>query len=254
MPIRTSRAFRRKIASIIPARTLLRLLYACRRLLGAKLETAILDLANPNRSRFVPSDISIEDFFKRLDERKVEYVVLRWFEGLPELDRKHDLDLLVVDLSVEALESELTHWPVGHPVDLFAASGERDRQAEGPAPLFPEHIAHRILGQRLKFRNVCYVPSPEDHFCALAYHATYIKGPASGIGARGAEDKDAPPPSHDYAATLRSLGARVGIKVPPGVTRDWLDGLLTDLGWRPDPMELERITGRKSGPRQAAQG
>lgn len=253
MPMRTSRAFRRAIASVIPARALLRFLYACRRLLGEKLETAILDLANPNRSRFVPSDISIEDFFKRLDERNVEYVVLRWFEGLPELDRKHDLDLLVVDLSVEALEEELTHWPVGHPVDLFAASGEPDKQKAGPAPLFPERIAHRILGQRLKFRNVCYVPSPQDHFCALAYHATYIKGPASGIAAQGSEDKDAPPPSHDYAATLRSLGARVGIKVPPGVTRDWLDGLLTDLGWRPDPSELERFTGKKSKAGQVEQ-
>jgi hypothetical protein len=223
-------------------------------LLGPKLETAILDLANPNRSRFVPSDISIEDFFRRLDERKVEYVVLRWFEGLPELDRKHDLDLLVVDLSVEALEEELTHWPVGHPVDLFAASGERYEKKKGPAPLFPERIANRILGQRLKFRNVCYVPSPEDHFYALAYHAAYIKGPASGIRARGDADKQGGVPSHDYAATLRSLGARIGIKVPAGVTQDWLDGLLSDLGWRPDPSELERFAGKSSGPEPAEQG
>ena len=240
----SAKILRRKIAAVTPARAILRFLYTHRRLLGKRAEAAIFKLANPKLSHFVPSDIDIGEFFGRLDELKVEYVVLRWFEGLPDLDRKHDLDLLVADDSIKALESELTHWPVGHPVDLFSLTGGRKKDRSSvsitaiPTQLFPDRIARRIMDQRLKFKGICYVPSPQDHFCALAYHATYIKGAASGLAARGRVDANAPAASHDYAAALRALGARVGITVPAEVTRDWLDSLLTELGWRPDPAEL----------------
>ena len=236
---------RHKIVAVTRAQAVLRLLYANRELLGKRAQALICKVANPKRECFVPADIGIKDFFARLDERNVEYVLLRWFEKLPELDPNHDFDMLVAHSSVTAMEMELSHWPVGHPVDIFSFGGGRGEGQPEPAlsfrptrRTFPDHLARRIIDNRVKFNDICYVPSPQDHFCSLAYHATYIKGAASGLGAGGQSGADAPAASHDYAAVLRALGARVGITVPPDVSRDWLDAKLTELGWRPDPEDL----------------
>ena len=176
--------------------------------------------------------------------------MLRWFDDLPKLERKHDLDLLVADHSMAAVCAELSLWPVGHPVDLYSVSGldDSDCRVAGPAakgepryPLFPAAIASGILKRRIRFKDLCYVPDAHDHFCALAYHATYIKGAASGLTAEAPTGEAAGPASHDYAATLRLLAGRAGIQLGNGVTRSQLDDLLAELGWRPGTTQLRQF-------------
>lgn len=231
-----------KLLGHLPWRTVLGVLHGCRGLLGANLESLILDLANPGRHWFLPPDVPVQDFFDRLEERQIRYVVLRWFEELPRLDRKHDLDLLVADRSLEPMLSELSHWPIGHPVDVYSETGvdgtayALQGDAPGPPlriPIFPLDIARGILERRVRHGDCCYVPNPEDHFCALAYHAVFLKGAKSGIPSSDSCHEELAPATHDYAAALRKLGARVDVDLSGEVTRARVAAILAERGWKP---------------------
>jgi hypothetical protein len=235
-------------------KTLLRILYACRRLIGTRAEAAVLKLVNPEHDRFLPPDLSPEEFFRRLDERQVEYVVLRWFEELPKLARKQDLDLLASDETVATLRAELTLWPVGHPVDVYSVSGvagtayqlpDAGGSRRVPIPVLPPQIASGVLGRRIRFNDLCFVPCPSDHFCALAYHITYLKAVGLGLPIHHRPEV-LNTASHDYSARLIELADRAGISIPGAVSRDSLDDLLAEMGWRPPVDQLRAIAASAS--------
>jgi hypothetical protein len=203
----------------------------------------LLHLTKQNRNRrYLPPDVTVQDFFRRLDERSIEYVVIRWFEELPKLDRDHDLDLLVADHCVEALLAELSPWPIGHPVDIYSETGlggtgypVRDGASGRAAeiPVFPPGLSHGILQRRRRYADLCYVPDPQDHFCSLAYHAVYLKGTRSGTHRDEFFDEDAEAGTHEYIKTLRTLGARIGIDLSGKITRARVANVLAERGWRP---------------------
>lgn len=231
-------------------KALLRILYACRRPMGARAEAAILKLVNPDHDRFLPPDLSPEEFFRRLDERQVHYVVLRWFEELPKLARKHDLDLLASDETVAALRAELTMWPLGHPVDVYSVSGlpgtayqliDADNPARVSIPVLPPQVAGGVLERRIRFNDLCFVPCPSDHFCALAYHITYLKAVGLGLPVHHHCPEVLSSASHDYPAHLMQLADRAGISIPAAISRDSLDDLLAELRWQPPVEQLRTI-------------
>jgi O-antigen/teichoic acid export membrane protein len=203
----------------------------------------ILHLTKQNRNRrYLPPNVTVQDFFRRLDERSIEYVVIRWFEELPKLDRDHDLDLLVADHCVEALLAELSPWPIGHPVDIYSETGVGGTgyplkdAASGRAveiPVFPPDLAHGILQRRSRYADLCYVPAPQDHFCSLAYHAVYLKVARPGAHGDALFDDDAEAGTHGYTEALRALGARIGIDLSGKVTRARIANILAERGWRP---------------------
>lgn len=203
----------------------------------------LLHLTKQNRNRrYLPPDVAVQDFFRRLDECSIEYVVLRWFEELPKLDRDHDLDLLVADHCVEALLAELSPWPIGHPVDIYSETGLGGTgypckdPASGRAteiPVFPPKLARGILQRRSRYADLCYVPDPQDHFCSLAYHAVYLKVTRPGAHCDAFFDEHAEAGTHEYTETLRALGARIGIDLSGKVTRARVANILAERGWRP---------------------
>jgi O-antigen/teichoic acid export membrane protein len=194
----------------------------------------------PNR-RFLPPSMTVRDFFHHLDERGIEYVVLRWFEDLPTLDRDHDLDLLVADHCVESLLSELSQWPIGHPIDIYSETGiSGTTYAVGNGalgkvahiPVFPPELARGILQRRRRHADLCYVPNPQDHFYSLAYHAIYLKSTLPETCCDASCDEHGPG-MHDYVEALRTLGARIGIDLSGEVTRTRVANVLAERGWRP---------------------
>jgi hypothetical protein len=90
-----------------------------------------------------------------------------------------------------------------------------------------------VLDRAVTFRDLLKVPSPEDYFLSLAYHAVYQKGLRAGLptSAPGLQPDTAP--RHDYAGDLGRLAADVGIDVP--IRMEELDEYLAGRGWRPDP-------------------
>jgi O-antigen/teichoic acid export membrane protein len=214
-----------------------RLVVPCR----AALELLHLTKQAPNR-RYLPPNMSVPDFFKRLEERGVEYVVLRWFEELPKLDPTHDLDLLVADRGLKGLLAELSPRPIGHPIDIYTETGvggtgfafkNGSATPTKDVPLFPPELAQGILRRRRRHAGLCYVPDPHDHFCSLAYHAIYLKGTKSGIPGGETWQENGPWTSHNYADVLRTLGARIGIDLSGEITRARIANLLAERGWRP---------------------
>ncbi len=189
-----------------------------------------------SRNRIKP-DISLETFFRELNARGVQYVVLRWFEDLPEPNGR-DVDILLRDSDLPKITDLTTNWPLGIRCDLYTSTGQYGYGHRGVA-LFPPALADRILSNARRHNELISVPNQRDHFFALAYHATYIKGAKSGL------PSEFPIPkmqgSHDYAVDLTAFGADVGIVVPAPVTMESLDALLNQHGWRPPIEMLERL-------------
>lgn len=190
------------------------------------------------RSRINP-EISTEKFFKELLAREVNYVVLRWYEDLPNAREGRDIDILLDDKDLPKIVDLTTTWPVGRKCDIYTTTGLAGFDHKG-TPLFPPTLAKQILSGAQLYKSIIRTPADRDHLLALAYHAIYIKGPKSGLASELPIKKysDA---SHDYAEVLVELGRRIGLELPQPVTMESLDGFLMRHGWRPPEEMLERL-------------
>ena len=197
--------------------------------------------------RYILPSISIETFFKRLDAAGVRLVVLRWFEDLPEIAQGHDIDILVSDAAVDRVHALMTWGPSGQRVDCYSETGLHGTGYLPPSadnvPAFPAPIARQILRNAQRRDGGWWVPAPREHALALAYHAIYLKGMASGLPP-DAQTVPRAKGSHDYAAVLTELMAQIGITLVPPVTMASLDQLLKEEGWRPPPEHLRRLATR----------
>lgn len=193
--------------------------------------------------RHVPAALGVERFFRELEAGGVRYVVLRWFDALPQLPPGEDLDLLVADADVPAAEELLARGPGLVPLDLYSASGLPGTAYRRMA-CYPPAIAARILEEAEVPRAPYRVPSPPHHFLSLAYHAVYHKGEASGIPSHAEGIAPAARPDHDYAGVLASLARRLGVRV--AIRLEALDEHLAGVGWRPPLDALARLARRNA--------
>ena len=227
-------------------------LYHSRLLIGARPDRLAGRLFNKGKKRYISPDLSVPEFFRALAERKIEYVVLRWFENLPEVDPGHDIDILVADADLAKLDDLGSFWPLGQPIDIYSETGDR---GFGYAPphlhpkhphmmaVFPPHLGRRVLENAVLRDGLIRVPNRRDHLFSLTYHAIYLKGDHSGLVSRndpggGARHRA----SHDYAAVLSQLARQAGIDLPAQPTFEDLDDMLGDHGWRPPLDTLERMS------------
>jgi hypothetical protein len=189
--------------------------------------------------RFIPHQMGIEGFLRRLTSNGVRHVVLRWFEDLPELPAGEDLDLLVADCSLESVRTWLAEGPGIQPIDLYSVTGLPGSDYR-KMPYFAPYLAEQILEHAQEHRGLCRVPSPEDHFLSLSYHALYHKGTRSGLSYRRGVQWRRRPPEHDYAVILRNHAHSLGIAAE--VTLEGLDRYLDSCGWRPPHDMLVRLS------------
>ncbi len=186
--------------------------------------------------RYVPRALGVAGFLKRLGEQGVRYAVLRWFESLPNLPPGEDLDLLVDDEHLEALEKILAEGPGIQPVDVYSVTGLPGSEF-GNMPYFPPYLAEAILSDARLHGDLCWVPCPEHHFLSLAYHALYHKGERSGLSDGLVHRRNEA--EHDYAAVLRRLADDLDIDIR--ITLRDLDQYLTEHSWRPPHDMLTRL-------------
>jgi len=190
--------------------------------------------------RWLPGELTLDGFFDILRREGVPYVVLRWFENLPEVERGHDIDILVDDEHVDFVQSLLTDRPrkgTQH-FDVYSLSGLPRSDLNG-LPCFPPPLARQMLSSAVWLRDRYRVPDPRCHLLALAYHAAYHKGYASGLSAAGRADEVRRSASHDYEAVLVDLAAQLGESLVP--TLDGLDRYLADRGLRPSTDMLRQV-------------
>jgi hypothetical protein len=193
--------------------------------------------------RYIPPEIGLDQFFLTLSDRGIRYVVLRWFDELPEIKPGGDVDLLIDDRDVESISDLFTGEVRGTACDLFSVSGLRGSSYRG-IPYLPPEKAAVVLDHAVVFRDLMKVPSPEDYFLSLAYHAVYQKGLRAGLPTAVPGLRPEPQTRHDYAGDLGRLAAAVGIDVP--IRMEELDEYLAARGWRPDPAMRAEL-GKRNG-------
>lgn len=179
--------------------------------------------------RYLAKGQTIDSFFATLNQREVRYVVLRWFETLPDVATHEDIDLLVADEDLSRIEDLFGTDDQAQTFDVYSASGVSGSTYLG-MPYYPPELAHNILDSRCWYRDRFAVPDRQHHFLSLAYHLLFHKGSLSA--------------DHDYICALQGL-------CPAGQLDalndfDALYAYLDSVGWVPE-LDTQRKLARRSG-------
>jgi hypothetical protein len=158
---------------------------------------------------WIPEELGVAGFFSKLKFLDVNYVVLRWFETLPAIEKGEDIDLLVEDSDLEALLSLVERrTKTSIPIDVYSETGKIASDWRG-IPYFPRKLSRAILDNSVELPSGIRVPDPKRYFLSLAYHVVYHKGLASGVRVRVGERPAKDNPDHDYSAILANLSKEV---------------------------------------------
>lgn len=156
---------------------------------------------------------NLPKFFAALNDEKIRYVVLRWFDEVPLTEAAEQNYLMDVDLLADfARLKEIIHIAAKFPgpikCDLYTNTGKL-ATAYKKFPYYPPVFADEILDERELFHGIFFVPTPAMHFKSLAYHLVYHKGAASGIST-GTEIAANPNPKRPYQKFIEALGEQIG--------------------------------------------
>ena len=166
----------------------------------------------PKRSPrvFIKKGIQRMQFFDILHERKVDYVLLRWWQDLPKMPPGEDMDILVKDEHRDLLNDLVVFYDngTGLKCDIYTITGSNDGSWKN-LPYFQSNLAHTLIDERILFKGA-YVPSPQIHFASLAYHAIYHKGGDSGIPGFSTVPLNL---EHNYAEILEQLAREIGLNL-----------------------------------------
>lgn len=192
----------------------------------------------------LPKAIGIPAFLKWLRDENISYVVLRFFEKLPELHREAgDLDLLVADEDKPKVEKylndneHLAEEDAGDiRIGMHSVSGEK-----GALPYYPPLLAAAMLDRAIEGPAGSRIPEPTDALNSLIYHTLYHskKGYASGIPSSLDAFIDTHP-ENDYLGEIQRMADVLGVEV--GNSMEKLDEYMADVGWRPKLDTLAKMS------------
>ena len=191
-----------------------------------------------NKGRGLRAGLGVADLFSELERRGARYLVLRWFDGLPQGETDGDIDLLIDDRDAAQIADLFEHAPDAIQCDVFSVSGLPGTSYRG-LPYLPPDKAAGMLERAVRLEDCCMVPGADDHFHSLAYHAVYQKGLKCGLPTALPGLTPNATPGHDYVHALGALAAQLEIDVP--INLDDLDHYLSELGWCPLPDMVETL-------------
>lgn len=192
----------------------------------------------PKARCYIPHSLGIDGFFEQLENKRLEYAILRWFDQLPDLAPDEDIDILCSDTDVEKIRDTLLSGPGTQPVDLYSTSGLKGSNFKNMA-YFQPHLAEEILNHTVLYKDRYRVPNPEYHFLSMVYHAVYHKAEQSGLSTIHKSIHPPEHPKHDFKTILEEMADAVGIKIEADM--ESLDSFLKEKGWRPAIDTLHRF-------------
>lgn len=195
--------------------------------------------------RRLPVEWRVEDFFEWAETNDVSYVVLRWFEDLPKMDKDDDLDILVADEDVEKVLSVIEEKStVGVACDVYSVSGRMGTKYK-KVPYYPPHLAQKILDGAVRLGSV-NAPNREHYFYSLAYHAVFHKGKRSDLskGVEQKRDSSSSTSKHSHFDKLCALRDELGFDV--SIDFESLADFLHKNEWEPG-LDLLRKLGESNG-------
>ncbi len=177
---------------------------------------------------FLSEKVGVQGLLDHLRREKVNYVVLKFYEKLPELHREGgDLDILVADEDEAKVREFIREHPGTIGIDIFSAVSPG---REG-IPHFPPPLARRILQSAVSGPAGSRIPGPKEAFLSFAYHVLYHEGFRAGIPSTLPGAEVDPDPKNDYLGALRRMAEELGIGV--ALNLEGLDEYLSAEGWRP---------------------
>jgi hypothetical protein len=194
---------------------------------------------NLNRPRrYLKSNLSIENLFQILKTRNINYVILRWFENLPAIEKGEDLDIIIADEDLPKISDLFVYFPSNISFDLYTVSGNVGTEYKG-MPYYPPNIAKKILETRDSLNNLYSIPNKKYHFLSLAYHAVYHKGKLSGLPSKN--NTNSFKSDHDYLSILKQLAKKAGI-TQLDFTYEGIHTYLNSKGWTPEVDTLRKLS------------
>lgn len=158
----------------------------------------------------------------------LDYVVMRWFDQLPNWSSLQDLDLLVSDMHAKELV-DVADRKIGlFPIDVFSESGISGHEYRGIS-YFPPHLARSVLSQRLTVHGNVHIPDKRSAYLSFAYHLLFHKGPENKPENNHLDESSWLKP--DYYLELCRLAEIAGLSRPQ--TLSALVDYLRDENWLP---------------------
>ncbi|MBT2571267.1 hypothetical protein [Planococcus sp. ISL-110] len=191
--------------------------------------------------QYLSPELGLENFFELLNERELDYVILRWFDELPFLDLNEDVDLLISDEHIEKVRDLLNERIGILPFDIYSVGGLPGSNFKNIA-YYPPYIAETILDQRELWNGKYSVPSKRHYFLSLMYHAVYHKGEKSGIPAKPGGAVKKIPQDHDYPGVLRQLAQETGNELNE-ISLESFHHFLEEEGWAPSTDTIRKLIG-----------
>lgn len=191
--------------------------------------------------QYIPSSISVDDFFKLLNQEQIKYIILRWFDKLPKIRKGEAISLLVHDDDLVTISKHVSPNCENNsiPCNIYSISGMMGTNYNG-LPYYPSHCAQEMLDERILLHNKYFVPNPKHYLLSMAYHVVYHKAENSGLP-RGIIKEDSElVHNNKYRKTLRTLINRCGIKVK----LTWVDlqKFLDENNWTPELLVLKKLS------------
>lgn len=193
--------------------------------------------------QYIPDSISVDDFFKALNQEQIRYIILRWFEKSSNIRKGKNINLLVHDDDLVKISKHVSPYYKNNsiPCDIYSIRGMNGSDYGG-FPYYPSHCAQEMLDKRILLHNKYFVPNPKHYLLSLAYHVVYHKAETSGLP-RGIRDEDERTfHNNKYGKVLRNLINQCGINVE----LTWMDlqKFLDKNRWTPELPMLKRLAER----------
>jgi hypothetical protein len=191
--------------------------------------------------QYIPSSISVDDFFKLLNQEQIKYIILRWFDKFPKIRKGDAIDLLVHDDDLVNISKHVSPNCEDNSIacNIYSISGITGTNYNG-LPYYPSHYAQEMLDERILLHNKYFVPNPKHYLLSMAYHVVYHEAENSGLPRGVREEDNELVHNNKYRKTLRTLINRCGIKVK----LTWVDlqKFLDKNNWTPELSVLERLS------------
>jgi hypothetical protein len=195
-----------------------------------------------DQPRRLPADVTLRDFYERLNSMNISYVVLHCLNeplrALP--DQK--CDILVDDDHAQIVDqllirSQRSRQPIFNIYNIHGVG----RYRYNDIALYPPHLAERLLQRAMCDGSGVRVPCPEDQFFSLAFHSLYHLGPRSGLHPCDADGIEPREPGTPYEVGLIRLAHELGLDLGSPVSMPVLHDLLAREGWAPSLDMLDRF-------------
>ena len=153
-----------------------------RKIINIKIIRHIFDFFLPSESyKGIPSHLTVKDFFYKLNEKKINYVVLRNFENLPNHDSNSDIDFLVADYDYNKFLNLITRKPsrslISIDINIVYTSNENIQDI----PFYQNKLGLDLLNSSYFNEKGVKIPNNDLYFWSYLYHVLIGKGLKSKI-------------------------------------------------------------------------